>query len=78
MKPVEDDLVVGVDEMSSHRVGVGLPHVHGHRLDARQLLIGETLEIAVQAGRAALVGDVLDRVLVEVTHHGDVVLAPAG
>ena len=38
----------------------------------------ELLEIAVQAGLSALVGDVLDRAGVEVAHHGDVVLAPAG
>jgi hypothetical protein len=71
-------LPVRVGQVGAHQVGVGLPHVHGDGLDTTELLEAETLEIAVQAGLTALIRDVLHRRGIEVAHHGDVVLAPAG
>ena len=64
--------------MGPHRVGVGLPHVHAHRLDPGQLFGAELLEIAIQAGLSTLVGQVLDGAPGEVAHDGDVVMAPSG
>jgi len=54
-----DDLVRRIGHMLERGLEVGLPHIHGHRLDPRQLIAGELEVVSFKALGLALVSHIL-------------------
>lgn len=59
VEPVMDDLSSRSGHMLERGLEVGLPHVHGHRLDARQLRLGELEVVSLKALGLTLISHVL-------------------
>ncbi len=75
MEAVEDDLLGRLGHLRPRRLDVGLPHVHGHRLDAVELLLRQPRVVAVETLLLAIFGDVLHRALVQVADQRQVAMA---
>jgi len=72
VEPVMDDFSSRAGHMLKRCLEVGLPHVHGHRLDPRQLLLGELEVVSLKALCLALISHILhgaaDQVLIKVNN----------
>ena len=73
----EDDLALGVWHVSADGLHIGLPHVHGDRLDAGELVRRQPREVALEAGLLAVLRDVFDGRPVQVADERQV-LVPLG
>ena len=78
VESVEDDLVLCIVQVFLDRVDVGLPHIHGHRRDGVALGAAKGIEVAVETGLFAVVGDVLDGAADDVIDQGEVGVTLAG
>src|SRR5664280_736914 len=78
VEAVKDDLVLSTAQVFFDRVDVGLPHVHGHRGDAVAFGGTEGIEVDVETGLLAIVGDVLDGAAGDVIDQGEVGVVLAG
>jgi len=76
MELVEDDLGVGARQMGARRSDIGLPHIHGDRLDGIQMLAGQALPETVEAVPRAVIGDIENPGVLQVGDHGNVFMTP--
>lgn len=74
VEAVEDDLARGIWDMLQSRGDVRFPHVHGHGLNARQLLGGECLIIGIQTASFAVKRDKFDRSAIQVADQGHITM----
>ncbi len=77
VKLVEDDLAVRSRQVLPHRGDVGIPHVHGHRLDRADLLRRQGRPEPVQAALFAVLGHVQHAAPCQIVHQGEIVMALA-
>jgi hypothetical protein len=72
---IEDDLRRRVVQMGQRRLEVGLPHVHGDRLDPLPLGGREGLPEPVQALLLAVLREIQDPAPLQIRDHGEVAMA---
>ncbi len=74
VEPVVNDLSGRAGHMLQRGLEIGLPHVHGHSLDPRQLILGELKVVSLKALGLTLVGHVLHRAVDQIANPGHVVV----
>jgi len=72
MELVEDDLLLGPQEVGPGGLHVGLPHVHGDGLDPLQLLGRECGPEAIETLLLAVLSQVEHALVVQLSHHREV------
>lgn len=74
VEPVVDDLLRRTRHMLERGLEIGLPHVHGHGLDPRQLILGELEVVPIKALGLTPFGHIHHRTADQIANHGHLVV----